>query len=65
MKITRRCPFTGEHHTWDIAVTEQQLLAWQNGKLIQDAMPDLTADEREFIMSGIVPEQWNRIFGKE
>ena len=31
---------------------------WQNGKSIQNAMPYLTADEREFIMTGITPEEW-------
>lgn len=65
MQITRRNPFTGEHHTWEIAVTEQQLLAWHNGQLIQDAMPNLTEDEREFILSGILPEQWEQLFSKE
>jgi hypothetical protein len=65
MQITRRNPFTNEHHTWNIAVTEQQLQDWKNGQLIQDAMPHLTEDEREFILSGILPEQWNRLFDKE
>ena len=64
MQITRRNPFTGEHHSMDIAVTEQQLLNWQRGQLIQDAMPNLTADEREFIMTGILPGQWDELFGK-
>lgn len=63
MQITRRNPFTGDHHTQDIAVTAEQLHAWQNGALIQDAMPNLTADEREFILTGMLPEQWNEVFG--
>jgi hypothetical protein len=65
MQITRRNPFTGEHHTWNIAVNEQQLSAWRSGQLIQDAMPHLTDDEREFILSGILPDQWDQLFGKE
>ena len=64
MQITRRNPFTGEHHSMDIAVTEQQLLNWQGGQMIQDAMPNLTADEREFIKTGILPHQWDELFGK-
>jgi uncharacterized protein (DUF779 family) len=64
MQITRRNPFTGEHHSMDIAVTEQQLQAWKSGQLIQDAMPGLTDDEREFIMTGILPAQWNEIFDR-
>lgn len=65
MQITRRNPFTGEHRSMNIAVTEQQLAAWKSGQLIQDAMPNLTADEREFIMSGILPGEWDEIFSKK
>jgi hypothetical protein len=36
---------------------------WQRGVLkIQDALPYLNADQREFLMSGILPEEWARIF---
>jgi len=62
MQITRRNPFTGEHITWNIAVTSEQLHNWKQGMLIQDAMPDLTADEREFIMTGITPDQYETLF---
>ena len=65
MLITRRNPFTGEHHTREIAILEHQLNAWKQGALIQDAAPHLSADEREFIISGILPDQWNDLFGKD
>ena len=39
--------------------------AWQSGKLIQDAFPTLDADEREFIKTGISPEEWEAMFGEE
>jgi len=32
--------------------------AWKGGELIQNAMPNLSADEREFLMTGITPEEW-------
>ena len=32
--------------------------AWQNGKLIQDAFPSLSVMEREFLMTGITPDEW-------
>jgi len=63
MLITRTSPFTRKVNTMDINVTEAQIAAWQNGKLIQHAMPNLTADEREFIMTGITPEDWANTFG--
>jgi len=39
-------------------ITMDQYDAWQGGELIQNAMPNLTADEREFLMTGITPEEW-------
>lgn len=50
---------TGLEHTREIDVTDHQLRAWTNGNInIQDAMPNLTPDEREVIMTGITPEEW-------
>jgi len=37
-------------------------IRWQNGELIQNAFPMLSADEREFILTGITPDQWNSMF---
>lgn len=62
MKITRTSPFSGTTRTMEIAVTEEQLKKWSEGMLIQHAMPDLTADEREFIKTGISSDEWESIF---
>lgn len=32
---------------------------------IQDAFPYLTEDEREFILTGIIAEEWDEMFGDE
>jgi len=37
--------------------------AWEAGMLIQDAMPDVDTPLREFIKSGVTPEEWNSMFG--
>ena len=42
----------------DIDVTDEQLQDWREGTAIQDAMPNLTPDEREFIKTGITPKEW-------
>jgi hypothetical protein len=39
-------------------ISEGSLLAWKGGMLIQDAMPNLSADAREFVMTGITPYEW-------
>lgn len=62
MKITRVSSFTGIERTWDIPVSQEQLDRWVAGELIQNAMPELTADEREFIKTGATPEEWENVF---
>lgn len=63
MQITRKSGFTGIIHTREINVTQEQLDEWQSGVLIQIAMPHLSADDREFIMTGVTPEEWDETFG--
>jgi hypothetical protein len=38
--------------------------AWQSGVLIQNAFPTLNADQREFIKTGITPQEWESVFGE-
>lgn len=59
MYITRKSPFTGKTYTWDLDITRAQWEAWQKGTLIQNAMPQLNADQREFVMTGITPDEWD------
>ena len=62
MKITKTSPFSGLTNVMDINITQEQYLAWLDGTLIQNAMPNISADEREFIMTGITPEEWDSAF---
>lgn len=41
------------------------LRKWESGAFVQDAFPGLTAEEREFLMTGMTPEEWAEIFGEE
>ena len=60
MKITRTNPFTGKDNTRDLDVTEAQMIAYENGALLQDAFSNLSADDREFIKTGI--DNWDEMF---
>ena len=62
MQIIRTSPFSGNTNSMEIEVTQEQLSSWENGTLIQNAMPNLSADEREFIKTGITPEEWDSAF---
>lgn len=65
MKITRTSMLTGKTRTLDLDVTPQELAKWKAGILIQDAMPLLNDDEREFVKTGITAEEWKAAFGDE
>ena len=58
MLIVARSDLTGKISAMDIDVTQEQINEWEGGSLIQDVMPDLTPEEREFIMTGITKEEW-------
>lgn len=48
----------------DLPITQEQIDHWQeSGLLIQDAFPQLSAEQREFLITGITPTEWNATFG--
>lgn len=65
MKITRVSPFSNKKATLELDVTARQIASWERGELIQDAMPNLTPAEREFIKTGVTPDEWDEIFGDD
>ena len=65
MKITRTSMTSGNLNTMDIDVTFAQYQAWVDGENIQVAMPHLSADEREFIKTGVTPTEWQELFGDD
>jgi hypothetical protein len=65
MLVTKTSVLSGVTRTMDMSVTSEQLCLWRGGMLIQDAMPNLSADEREFLMTGITPDEWDDAFGDE
>ena len=66
MLITRQSPFSGKMNSIEINVSQEQLERWERGEdLIQRLMPNLSADEREFIMTGNTKEDWETMFPPE
>ena len=61
MLIERKSTLSGNVNVMDIDVTPMQVASWEQGELVQNAMPNLSADEREFIMSGITPTEWDEM----
>lgn len=65
MKITRESPLTGKTTTLELDVTPDEYHAWRTGTLIQNAMPRLNDDEREFILSGCLPGEFEQFVEPE
>lgn len=63
--ITRTSQLTGQTHTLELDVTDEQMRAYENGALIQEALPALSAADREFIMTGITAAEWEAVFGSD
>lgn len=45
--------------TFIVAVPVSEYKSWKDGMLIQDAMPSLTADDRELLKTGTCPQCWD------
>jgi hypothetical protein len=63
MLVEKRSPISGKTNTMEIPATETEITMWyHSGKPIQDVLPHLNADQREFLMTGITPEEWSKVF---
>ena len=66
MEIVRKSQLSGAIHVMDIDISEEQLARVENRRdnqeLIQNIVPHLPKDEREFLISGITPEEWELAF---
>ena len=65
MLVTKRSSLSGNTNSREINVTQAQLDDWASGTFIQVAMSNLSPDDREFLMTGITPEEWDKHFNKE
>ena len=66
MKITKTSLFSNITRTLDLNITLEQLERIEKGDdLIQNIVPHLTAEEREFLLTGIINEEWDVLFKEE
>ena len=65
--ITRTSPFSRKVNTMTFNISQDEfnaaLARYEAGALLQNAFPMLDADEREFIKTGITPQEWDALFG--
>lgn len=66
MLLTKKSLLSGKEHQMFLPITEKEYEDWQlSGELIQNVFPNLTDDQREFMISGSTPEEWDEAFGEE
>ena len=66
LELTRTSILSGVVTTKTLDISQAQYDDWDvEGVLIQDAMPDLSTSEREWIMTGIHEVEWSNVFGDE
>jgi hypothetical protein len=51
--------------THNLDVLKSELELYENGELIQRAFPNMNADHRELIISGIPPGSWDELFDQD
>lgn len=59
---TGKCFVTGEEYA--VTVPSQGLFWYHQGRSMQECFPDLSADAREFLISGTSPKGWKQLFGE-
>jgi len=65
--LEKKSPKTGKMKSMILNTDKKSLDEYYAGsdRLVQIIFPNLDADEREFIMTGYTPEDWDNIFPPE
>jgi hypothetical protein len=63
LRVQTKSLFTGDLNNMVIPATYEQLERWLEGESMCIAMPDLTHDHIEFLVSGMTPEERRKRFG--
>jgi len=66
MNITKTSPLTGQTNTLFIeGLTQEMINRWREGELVQVALAGIPQELREFVMTGITPQEWLRCLPPE
>ena len=68
MTLQMKSKLSGQTHEIFLPIEPFEYIKWliaEPQPLIQDAFPQLSDDEREFIKTGITPAEWDEAFGEE
>ena len=60
---TRPCTVCNNYEVWSL--DRQAVMRWRDDTNIQEAFPDMSAGDREVLISGTHPACWDKLFPKE
>ena len=62
LRVVNTSILTGKEHAMLLPVTREEIDRWQGGELVQDVFPHLNDSQREFLVNGVTPEEWQKAF---
>ena len=66
VRVHKQSCITGNHNSMVLPTRQGELEYWEESMtLVQDAFPHFTPEQREFLISGSTPEEWNATFGSD
>lgn len=60
---SKLCSITDEDYSVTIEIA--QYISWKKGEFIQQVMPELSSNDREFLISGMTPSMWDSAMREE
>lgn len=60
---TKTCCVCNKYELWNL--DRDAVAKWQEGEHIQHAFPDMSAEDREVLISGTHPDCWKELFPEE
>jgi hypothetical protein len=65
IQVTKQSIITKKMNTMELPITQEHLDMYETvgDILVQDAFPNLDIGQREFLISGITPDEWTETFG--
>ena len=67
IQVTRQSVLTRKINTMELPISQEHLDMYDTvgGILVQNAFPNLDKEQREFLLSGITPQEWKDTFGED
>jgi len=65
IKVTRQSVLTRKINTMELPILQEHLDIYDKigGFNVQDIFPQLDAEQREFLINGVTPQEWTKYIG--